>query len=517
MSTMCGIAGVWGRADGSLAEQLRAAIAHRGPDGVGLEQRPLGTLGHCRLAIMDPVGGVQPIANEDRSWSIVANGEIYNFPHLRGVLADRHQWRTASDSEAVLHMFDDHDKGAMQHLRGMYAVALMSDDRLVLARDPVGIKPLYIGTGPGTDGQPVMAFSSELTGLCAWADEVKSFPPGFVFDSRTGFHRFASIPAPEPEQAPAADHIAAVREALERAVVSHLMSDVPVGAFLSGGLDSSVVAAIASKHVDELHTFSVGTADSSDLRAARRVAAHIGSIHHEYVITLDDVRQALPDIVAHLESFDVDVVRSAIPTHFCARLAAQHVKVILTGEGADELFAGYRFHKEFDDFDLLHRELCRSMNTLHNINLQRADRLTMRHGVEGRVPFLDTDFIDLALRVPAELKLPYDDSGRRIEKWVLRKACEDLLPDDLVWRVKEQFDEGSGIADLVQHCIGDLLADAARADGFDPAAHRAQTTEFLRSDEEALNHHLLTKNLARPELLLANVARWADDRVSTTS
>jgi asparagine synthase (glutamine-hydrolysing) len=157
------------------------------------------------------------------------------------------------------------------------------------------------------------------------------------------------------------------------------------------------------------------------------------------------------------------------------------------------------------------------MNTLHNINLQRADRLTMRHGVEGRVPFLDTDFIDLALRVPAELKLPYDDTGRRIEKWVLRKACEDLLPDDLVWRVKEQFDEGSGIADLVQNCIGDLLADAARADGFDPAAHRAQATEFLRSDEEALNHHLLTKNLARPELLLANVARWADDRVPTTS
>lgn len=513
---MCGITGVWGVPDGALMERLLASVAHRGPDGRGAEQRPRGSLGHCRLAIMDPAGGAQPIPNEDSTWSISANGEIYNFPVLREELVTGHRWRTSSDSEAVLHLFEEHELDTAARLRGMFAFALMSDDRLVLARDPIGIKPLYVGSGTVGDGRQVLAFSSELTGLCEWADEVREFPPGHIYDSRSGFHRYYRVPTPTPEHRPVEDHVALVREGLERAVASHMMSDVPVGAFLSGGLDSSVIAALARRHVDELHTFSVGTEGSSDLRAARVVAEHIGSTHHEYVITLDDVRRELPDIVAHLESFDLDIVRSAIPTHFCARLASQFVKVILTGEGADELFAGYRFHHEFHDFDALHRELCRSVGTLHNINLQRADRLTMRHGVEGRVPFLDTDFIDMALRIPAEVKLPLSETGRRTEKWVLRTACADLLPAEIVWRVKEQFDEGSGIVDLVTASVADLLTDAAERSGFDPAAYRESASEYLRSDEEALYHHLLTQPLTRPERLLANVARWVDNRVSAT-
>lgn len=510
---MCGIAGVWGAADRGVAERLLATLGHRGPDGEGVHARPLGVLAHCRLAIMDPAGGRQPIHNEDRSWSIAANGEIYNFPMLRADLAERHRWRTGSDTEAALHLFEEHDRLMPGRLRGMFALALAADDQLLLARDPIGIKPLYVGFGRGEGGQPLMAFASELTELCHWADEVREFPPGHVYDSRTGYHRFAAVGCPEPEPAPADELVAAVRGGLERAVVSHLMSDVPVGAFLSGGLDSSAIAAIARRHVAELHTFSVGTEHSSDLRAARRVAEHIGSIHHEYVITVDDVRRELADIVAHLESFDQDLVRSAIPTHFCARLAAQHVKVILTGEGADELFAGYRFHHTFEDLDALHRELCRSVGTLHNINLQRADRLTMRHGVEGRVPFLDTEFIDLALRVPPEWKLRADGSPRRIDKWVLRAACADLLPPEITWRAKEQFDEGSGVAGLVECCLDRLLADAADRDGFEPRAYRTTAREYLRSDEEALYHHLLTRRLPRPQNLLDNVARWIDNRV----
>lgn len=509
---MCGIAGVWGVPDGQLVGRLLTAIGHRGPDGHGRELRRLGALGHCRLAIMDPEGGAQPIPDADGSRSIVANGEIYNFPALRAALAGRHRWRTASDSESVLHLFEEHDLGAVDRLRGMFALAIMSDDRLVLARDPIGIKPLYVGSGRSSDDARVLAFSSELTELCAWADEVKEFPPGHVYDSRTGFRRYYSVPSPTPERRPVEEQLAAVREGLERAVASHLMSDVPVGAFLSGGLDSSIIAAIARKHVDELHTFSVGTADSSDLRAARLAAAHIGSIHHEYVISLDDVRRELPGIVSHLESFDQDLVRSAIPTHFCARLASRYVKVILTGEGADELFAGYRFHHGFNDPDALHAELCRSVGTLHDINLQRADRMTMRHGVEGRVPFLDTDFIEMALGIPPGLKLPPAD-GPRTEKWILRRACADLLPDEITWRVKEQFDEGSGIAGLVAASVDTLLADAARHDGFDPAAHRSTARQYLRSDEEALYHHLLTRHLPQPDRLLDNVARWIDDRI----
>lgn len=510
---MCGISGVWGSADGVLVERLLDSIAHRGPDGRGRDDRRLGVLAHCRLAIVDPVGGAQPIRNEDETWSLGVNGEIYNVAALARRLGDRHRWRTSSDSEVVVHLAEEIDIGAFEHLRGMFAAALLADDRLVLARDPIGIKPLYIGHGTATDGSRVLAFSSELTGLCDWADAVEEFPPGHVFDSRTGFHCYYRVPTPVTHELPIADHLRAVREGLERSVVSHLMSDVPVGAFLSGGLDSSAIAAIARRHFRELHTFSVGTAGSADLAAARRVAEHIGSTHHEHVITLEDVRRDLPEIVAHLESFDQDLVRSAIPTHYCARLAAEHVKVILTGEGADELFAGYRYHHDFDDDEALHRELCRSIGTLHAINLQRADRLTMRHGVEARVPFLDTDFIESALQIPAGVKLRRGPSGRRTAKWVLRAACADLLPDDIVWREKEQFDEGSGVAELVERCLGELLDDAIGQTGFEPSEHRSSAREFLRSDEEALYHHLLTHRLERPELLLDNVARWIDDRV----
>jgi asparagine synthase (glutamine-hydrolysing) len=284
------------------------------------------------------------------------------------------------------------------------------------------------------------------------------------------------------------------------------MSDVPVGAFLSGGLDSSVIAAMARKHVDELHTFSVGLAGSRDIIAARRVAAHIGSIHHEYLMTSAEVVEKLPEIIHALESWDQDLVRSAIPTYFCSRLAAERVKVILTGEGADELFAGYAYHKDSTDSAMLHQELGRSVSTLHNINLQRVDRLTMLHGLEGRVPFLDTEFIALALSVPAELKLRTMADGRHVEKWVLRMACEDLLPADIVWRNKEQFDEGSGTLDLLVDALGPLL------EGINLDAYRATTSEPLRSAEEALYHRILCDGYARPDMILRNVARWTEDR-----
>jgi asparagine synthase (glutamine-hydrolysing) len=303
-----------------------------------------------------------------------------------------------------------------------------------------------------------------------------------------------------------AEHAGLVRRGLEDAVASHLMSDVPVGAFLSGGLDSSVLAALARRHVEELHTFSVGLAGSRDIEAARRVAAHIGSIHHEYLMTPAEVVEKLPEIVRALESFDQDLVRSAIPTWFCSRLAADFVKVILTGEGADELFAGYAYHRSIRDPATLHRELCRSVSALHDINLQRVDRLTMAHGLEGRVPFLDTAFIELALSVPPELKMAATADGRLIEKWILRKAVEDLLPSDIVWRTKEQFDEGSGTVELLGDALAPLLAS------INLKAYRAATEEPIRSAEEALYHQLLCAGYARPGLILSNVARWTDDR-----
>jgi len=503
---VCGIAGLWGSDDRDLVERAMNGIVHRGPDGAGIHVQPTGVLGHRRLAIMDPAGGAQPLYDETRSAAIVANGEIYNFPALRRDLDPRHSFATVSDNEAILHLFEERGRDTPEALEGMFAFAICDEDRLFLARDPIGIKPLYLGHARDGRGRPVTVFASEMKPLADWVDDLSEFPPGHWFDSRLGLRPYYRVPTAAPVERSVDEHVALVRQGLEDAVASHLMSDVPVGAFLSGGLDSSVIAAIARRHVEELHTFSVGLPGSPDIRAARRVAAHIGSIHHEYLMTPGEVAEKLPEIVHALESFDQDLVRSAIPTYFCSRLAAGYVKVILTGEGADELFAGYDYHKTVGDPETLHRELCRSVSSLHNINLQRVDRLTMLHSLEGRVPFLDTAFIALALSVPAQLKLCPMPDGRTMEKWVLRKACEDLLPADIVWRTKEQFDEGSGTLDLLDEALEPLMRDA------DLDAWQRCTQEPLRSDEEALYHRMLSESYARPDMILRNVARWTDDR-----
>jgi asparagine synthase (glutamine-hydrolysing) len=503
---MCGIAGLWGEVNQPLLQQMIDKLAHRGPDGAGMHLAGAGLLGHRRLAIMDPAGGAQPIYNEARSAVIVANGEIYNFPHLRQRLAPHHQFATNSDSEAILHLFEEQGAEVANALAGMFAFAVCAGDRLVLARDPIGIKPLYYGVRHSDDGNQAIYFASELKALADWANEIHEFPPGTYYDSMTGFVTYYQLPASEPQAQPLAVYLQQVRQGLEAAVGSHLMSDVPVGAFLSGGLDSSLIAAIARRHVRNLHTFSVGVEGANDVEAARLVARHIGSTHHEYLFTPEEVRQLLPEIIYYLESFDQDLVRSAIPCYFCARLAADQVKVVLTGEGADELFAGYKYHKAIGDPVMLHRELRRAVTTLHNINLQRVDRLTMRHGVEGRVPFLDTQFIHLALRIPSELKLKAARNGEQVEKWILRQACADLLPPAIVWRGKEQFDEGSGTVDLLGEALRPLLS------GLDLAAYQAGVSEFLRSPEEAYYHRLLSNSYRRPQAVLSNVARWVSNR-----
>jgi asparagine synthase (glutamine-hydrolysing) len=318
------------------------------------------------------------------------------------------------------------------------------------------------------------------------------------------------VPADAPDDVPLETRLRRLRQTLEEAVVKRLMSDVPLGAFLSGGLDSSIIAAIARQYMSELHTFAVGVEGSPDVEAARVVAKHIGSIHHEYLYTPQEVMAKLPEIIYHLESFDQDLVRSAIPCYFCSKLASDYVKVILTGEGADELFAGYTYYKDIHDPNMLHSELRRSVTTLHNINLQRVDRLTMCHGIEGRVPFLDVAMIKLAQTIPPELKLAKDSDGKRIEKWILRKACEDLLPPEIVWRDKEQFDEGSGTVDL----LPELIQSAAQNIDFSAYAAR-YADDRLRSPEEALYHQFLIKAFSRPQLVLRNVGRWSQPHINS--
>lgn len=507
---MCGITGIWKQEDDGLTQEMLSKIAHRGPDGSGVhvDSNLALMLGHCRLAIMDPAGGAQPIYNEDGSSVLVANSEIYNFPQLRRELTPRHTFSTGSDCEAALHLFEEQGASAIAELDGMFAIAVSNGSSLVLARDPIGIKPLYYSQTTNEQGQEILCFASELKALADWVEDVQEFPPGTYYTPQEGFVPYYRVPEVEPQQLPLEEHLHNVRQTLERAVEKRLMSDVPLGAFLSGGLDSSLIAAMARQHMDELHTFSVGVAGSRDILAARRVAEHIGSIHHEYLYTADEVMELLPEIVYHLESFDQDLVRSAIPCYLCSRLASQYVKVILTGEGADELFAGYTYYKEFNDADLLHQELRRSVASLHNMNLQRVDRLTMCHGLEGRVPFLDTEMIEMAQTVPAELKLKEMPDGRRVEKWVLRKACEDLLSPEIVWRDKEQFDEGSGTVDLLDRALRSVAGE------MDADAYRREHAEYdLRSPEECYYHMLLSQRFPKPQPVLDNVARWVSDRL----
>ncbi len=282
-----------------------------------------------------------------------------------------------------------------------------------------------------------------------------------------------------------------------------MVADVEVGSFLSGGLDSSVIAALAARAIDHpLKTFAVGMVGSPDLAAARAVAAHIGSDHHEFVFTADDLAEVLPHVIYHLESADIDLVRSALPTHFATTLARRHVKAVLTGEGADELFAGYAYHRAYARKPrALADELTRSLGTMHNINLQRVDRITMAQGLEARTPFLDRDLIDFAQSIPASLKMKIVDeqTHETMEKWILRKACEDLLPTDFVWRKKAQFDEGSGTVDALEQALSQIL-------GMEPPIDRKSEGKYYE--------HLLREQYDDPDLILDNAGMWTSSRIA---
>lgn len=506
---MCGFVCLWNVGDEALAARMIDKIAHRGPDAVQvtrLEGSPV-VMAHCRLSIIGPQDGAQPIRQGNDI--LVVNGEIYNHADLRAILGAS-VFRTASDSETVLHAFRSGALRWIDRLDGMYAFVLATRGRIIAARDPLGIKPLYMArVGEGH------AFASELKAFDGLGlPAVEAIPPGSLFDSRDGWRQWYRMPqgAAVLEAGQEPDAIAReLRLVLDEAVAKWMVADVEVGSFLSGGLDSSIIAAIAAKVLagagrPPLKTFAVGTEGSPDLRAARAVAAHIGSDHREHVFTAQDVAANLPHVIYHLESADVDLVRSAIPTLFAARLARERVKAVLTGEGADELFAGYAYHHAYvDDPRALADELTRSLGTMHNINLQRVDRISMAESLEARTPFLDRDLIDFAQSIPASLKLRRTEpgaaeaTGPTTEKWILRKACADLLPHDLVWRKKAQFDEGSGTVAALRAALELLTGEAGEA---------------ARDREAALYEEILRRRFVDADLVLANAGRWAAGRVA---
>ena len=398
-------------------------------------------------------------------------------------------YRPESDTEAALHVVMRNGPAAVQQLNGMFAFAMAGKDGSgLVARDPVGVKPLY-----WLSEDDVTLFASELRAFDVEdRPKVTSFPPGCLWTPQAGVVRYANgVPVEvrpahrSPEDEWDDGVLKTVREAVITAVHRRMMSDVGVGVFLSGGLDSAIVAAIAAKAAadrgEELLTFAVGTESSGDLAAARTVAEYIGSDHHEILVTAENIEQALDDAVEVIEHFDPSLVRSSVPNLLLAREAAKKVKVVLTGEGADELFAGYSYlhAAEFAEPEVLHGELVRSLEQLHHLNLQRCDRTTMYFGLEAREPFLDADLIRTALALPPEWK---QLTGGRVEKAILREAFQGWLPGDVLWRTKEQFGDGSG-SGAVLAALAASKADKV-ADGW--VGEVPSNGWELRSEEEVL-------------------------------
>jgi asparagine synthase (glutamine-hydrolysing) len=526
---MCGIAAIYGSNDGPAGERMLSRLTHRGPDDtgqVGVGERAW--LGHTRLSIVDLAGGRQPLG--DRTLWLVGNGEVYNHEDVRQTL-DGALFDTGSDNEVALHLVVERGIDALAELRGMWAICLAGPENpdpdahpdwitFLAARDPIGIKPLY-WTPDTLDTRGEIRFASEIRAFDEdWRWAVETFPPGCAWTPEHGLVRFADAvpaelarvsraPGPDAPGAPIPeDVLRGTRETLASSVDRHMMADVDVGVFLSGGLDSSLVAALAQDFLRArgrtLKTFAVGTERSSDLLAARVVAEHLGTEHHEAIYTAEDALAALDDVIGSIESFDPSLVRSAVPNWFLAKLAARHVKVVLTGEGADELYAGYDYyHDEFADPEALHGELVRTIRGLHDLNLQRADRVTMAHGLEARVPFLDREVIAQALALAPGWKASDTTKPRQLEKRVLRHAFDGWLPDEILWRPKEQFGDGSGAAEVLQQRLEASIPDAEFEAG------RTVVDPPLRSREELAYHRIYTRHLSgvRPDRTMSRFAQ----------
>ncbi len=460
---MCSILGILDIKSSSedlrnTALELSRLMRHRGPDWSGIFSCEHAILAHERLAIVDVESGEQPLYSPDRKKVLAVNGEIYNHQALRKSLEAGYEFQTKSDCEVILALYEQHGSGFLDMLHGMFAFCLYDsqNNRYLIARDPIGIIPLYLGW----DEHGNLFVSSELKALCSVCNRVETFPPGHYLDSREGiatryyqrdWQEFDNIKENSTDREK-------LREALESSVKSHLMSDVPYGVLLSGGLDSSVISAIANKFSqrrieDEgksaawwprLHSFAIGLTGSPDLAAAQVVADHIGTVHHSLTFTVQEGLDALRDVVYHIETYDVTSIRASTPMYLMARkIKATGIKMVLSGEGADEIFGGYLYFHKAPNAREFHEELVRKLGQLHLYDCNRANKAMAAWGVEARVPFLDKDFLDVAMRINPDDKMC---KGGRIEKHVLRECLADYLPDSVAWRQKEQFSDGVGYA-----------------------------------------------------------------------
>ena len=483
---MCGIVGIFQIKQ--QTEELRAKalmmsqkLRHRGPDWSGIYVGGSTILTHERLSIVDPQSGGQPLYSPSRKQVLAVNGEIYNHQNIRSRYVGNYEFQTGSDCEVILALYRDKGIHFLEELNGIFAFALYDEERdeFLIARDAIGVIPLYIGK----DRDGLLYVASELKALEGFCDEYEPFLPGHYYWSREGEMRrwynrdWMQYEAVKNNES----SMTLLHDALEAAVRRQLMSDVPYGVLLSGGLDSSVISAIAKKHAElrvetdnqseawwpQLHSFAVGLKGSPDLVKAREVAEHIGTVHHEIHYTIQEGLDAIRDVIYYVETYDVTTVRASTPMYLLARvIKSMGIKMVLSGEGADEVFGGYLYFHKAPNAEAFHEETVRKLNKLYLYDCLRANKSLSAWGVEGRVPFLDTEFLDVAMRLnPIDKMCP----GTTIEKRIVREAFGELLPESVAWRQKEQFSDGVGYS-----WIDTLKAITSKAVSDEQMAHASE-------------------------------------------
>jgi asparagine synthase (glutamine-hydrolysing) len=491
-SILCGILSILNlaptRSDpGALRRQclqLATKVRHRGPDWSGIYSDEQAILAHERLAIVDVEHGAQPLVDSETGCVLAVNGEIYNHREIRQNLRRPHPFKTSSDCEPILYAYDEMEPADfLNRLNGIFGFVLHDPGRrtFLIARDPIGVVPLYVGW----DRNQHLFVASEMKALVGACERISEVPPGHYYlghEAEKGFQRYYTPRWADEGQLPDDEYDPArLQQALEAAVHRQLMSDVPYGVLISGGVDSSIVAAIAAKfshrRIEEdnrteawwprLHSFSIGLKGAPDLGPARKVAEHIGSVHHEFHFTVQEGLDALADVIYHIETFDITTIRASTPMYLLMRrIRAMGIKMILSGEGADEVFGGYLYFHKAPDAAELHAETLRKLSRLHLYDCARANKASAAWGIEARVPFLDRAFLDVAMSITPRVKLPREANyPRPIEKWPLRRAFEGWLPSEVLWRQKEQFSDGVGYSwiDGIKSYANETVSDSALA------------------------------------------------------
>lgn len=495
---MCGIVGVFNlKTDAQTLRnqvlQQSKKIRHRGPDWSGIYCGDKAIIAHERLSIVDPESGGQPLFSKDKKHVLGVNGEIYNYREIYERTKDKYEYQTGSDCEVILALYQEKGIDFIDELNGMFAFALYDEEKdlYLIGRDHVGIIPLYMGW----DQFGNFYVASEMKALEGYCSKIEEFPPAHYLCSTDGelkrwwnrdWMTFNKVKDNEAS-------VAELRQAMESAVKRQLMSDVPYGVLLSGGLDSSITSALAKKFAEmriesddkekawwpQLHSFVVGIEGAPDLAAARKVADHIGTVHHEIHYTIQEGIDAIRDVIYHIETYDVTTIRASTPMYLLARvIKSMGIKMVLTGEGADEIFGGYLYFHKAPNAQEFHEETLRKISKLHMYDCLRANKSLAAWGVEGRVPFLDKEFMDVAMRLNPQAKMA--GSGK-MEKHILREALEDLLPEEVAWRQKEQFSDGVGYSwiDTLKQITEQEVSDEMMAN-----AHYRFPTNTPRSKEE---------------------------------